>query len=137
MAQVIVTGGSALRRFITKARAATAKLNSGARDVSIGWYPTAKYQGGQPVATVAAINEFGLGRGKNGTPRPSIRNSEQAYQRVTVNVLRDHLPDTMSVSTVTAGLIGSKCKSELQAEIKRLGVIDTGHMRQTVTWKVG
>lgn len=46
----------------------------------VGWFETAKYESGIPVATVAAVNEYGA-PSKNIPPRPTIRPAIVEHQK--------------------------------------------------------
>ena len=54
-----VTGGRKLAAFLRQAKAAQA---SSVKGIDVGFFSTAKYPDGTPVAAVAAWNEFGTER---------------------------------------------------------------------------
>ena len=126
--------------------------------VEIGFFATAKYPDGTPVAAVAAWNEFGTRRpnGRVGTPsRPFFRNAIANAEDGLVDIARRHIdPVILEISKEAAGLMGAYMQGEIQREIVNLRtppnapitierkkgkdnpLIDTGTLRTAVTWKV-
>ena len=118
-------------------------------------------QSPQPVTNVAAWNEFGTRGGGWGGPtpeRPFFRNAIKAMKPKVRNLVRAKVdPKLMVVTPQIGGLIGNVMKNEIQASIGsntpppnspttveiKAGkggtastLIDTGFMRQSVTYKV-
>lgn len=126
--------------------------------VEIGFFSTAKYPDGTPVAAVAAWNEFGTRRknGNVGIPsRPFFRNAIKNAENGIVDIARRHIdPVLLEISKEAAGLMGAYMQGEIQQEIVNLRtppnapltierkggkdnpLINTGTMRTAVTWKV-
>ena len=150
--KVSVSGGKKAAEIFRKAR-----LGSEATAVEVGFFATAKYPDGLPVATVAAWNEFGTRRksGRVGTPsRPFMRNAIANAEDGIVDIARRHIdPVDMKINRGTAQLIGAYVQGEIQREIVNLRkpgnaditkerkgkdnpLIDTGTMRTAVTFKV-
>lgn len=146
-----VRGGQRLKRFINQAKAAKT-----VKGVEIGFFETAKYPDGTPVASVAAWNEFGTERnGKEHVPeRPFFRKAIKAAETELKPILRANLdPKTMAVERPLAGKLGSAFQKLIQQSItilrdppnapstkQRKGssnpLINTGTMRRSVTWRI-
>ena len=98
-------GGQKLKRAIK-----TAKAARGIKKVQIGFFETARYPNGIPVASVAAWNEFGRqGRGRRkGVPaRPFFRKGAQAARTPVNQLLYASLnPRTMVVDKRLAHQVG-------------------------------
>ena len=144
-----VRGGRKLDRFLRRAKAAQGR---GVRAVEVGFYSTAKYPDGTPVTNVAAWNEFGTSRIPE---RPFFRQAIQGADKDLLPILVENVdPRTMSVDRRTAGLVGQAMQGRIQRSITTLRrpanapstlekkkpktnpLIDTGFMRQSVTYKV-
>ena len=110
-----VTGGRKLKAFLRKARSAQTRSKS----VAVGFFSTAKYPDGTPVAAVAAWNEFGT---EQGIPeRPFLRNSVGDAEDVIMPVLKEGIdPKDMALDRITAGKVGEAMKSRIQREITQL-----------------
>ena len=179
-------GGKKLQRLLREAG------KGGVSGVKVGFFSTAKYQDGTPVAAVAAWNEFGTGphtiaakpgkvlaftgsggetvfvRQVNhpGVPeRPFFRNALAESERGVSNILAKGI-DTkkMVVDEHLAGRVGAYVQGKIQDSIVALNdppnspatiaqkrkklhgkkgtgggetpLIDTGFMRDSVTWQV-
>lgn len=127
--------------------------------VEVGFFASAKYMDGTPVAYVAAIHEYGWG---NVPERPFLRASIEKMRDELVPTIKAAInPETMSVDSRLANRLGSQAVGIIQSTIsdgsfepnppnspatierKTKGkggdvttLIDTGRMRQSVTWKV-
>ena len=143
------TGGDRLERLVREARRA------GVPSIDVGFFSTARYQDGTPVAAVAAAHEFGVRLREGGQEIP-----ERPFFRQAIARIERRLPDMLASQIVNgqvepgvAGRIGAWAAGEVQASIVRLReppnspatiarkgssnpLIDTGHMRQSVTWRV-
>lgn len=150
---VSVSGGQKAAEILRKA-----ELGNEATAVEVGFFATAKYPDGLPVATVAAWNEFGTRRpnGRVGTPsRPFMRNAIANAEDGIVEIAKRHIdPVDMKINRGTAQLIGAYVQGEIQREIVNLRkppnaeitierkggkanpLINTGTMRTAVTFKV-
>ena len=141
-----VRGGRRLAAFLRKAKAAKHV------DVDVGFFASAKYDDGTPVAAVAAWNEYGT---SNGIPeRPFFRNALRTSKELLLDIMVDNIdPRTLTLDRVTAGKLGAALVGEIQRSITTLRqppnapstqkakgssnpLIDTGFMRQSVTWRV-
>ena len=150
------TGGKKLQRLLREAG------KGGVSGVKVGFFSTAKYQDGTPVAAVAAWNEFGT---KNIPERPFFRNSLAGMEDGVTNIIKAGI-DTkkMVVDEQLADRVGLYAASQVQESItalkdppnapstiarkrKKLGgkkgvgggenpLIDTGFMHDSVTWQV-
>lgn len=106
----------------------------------------------KPIAQVAIQNEFGVPE-KNVPPRPFMKRALDGYKRKWARKVRDELPqmEPMDLSKMAKRLSTTvindiqTCIDELMfppnapSTIKRKGfnnpLIDTGTMRDTVTWR--
>lgn len=141
--QVHQTGGDKLERVLSS--------KPSGPDIRVGFFASARYQDGEQVAAVAASNEFGDG---NIPERPFFRRSVATMTRDLKDVVRRQIDtETMKLSNTGANRVGAWTAGVVQEEItdlrrppnspytiKRKGssnpLIDTGFMRQSVTWKV-
>ena len=143
------TGGQRLARLVREAQRA------GVPDVDIGFFSTARYQDGTPVAAVAAAHEFGVRldeAGPNIPERPFFRQANARIEAGIADVLEGQIENGM-LDPAAAGRIGAWAAGIVQDSIVRLRtppnspatiarkgssnpLIDTGHMRQSVTWRV-
>lgn len=158
-ARVITRGGQRLRA--TLRQGATA---SGIRGVSVGFFSTAKYPDGTPVAAVAAWNEFG-----------TKRIPERPFFRQALGIVRDEVRGliragvdgrTLAVRPNLGATVGAVVQGAIQQRIvdldqppssrqtirakqakRRPGsgntrwgasnpLIDTGKMRTSVAWQI-
>ena len=143
-----VRGGKKLRRTIRNAKSAASR---GVDKLEVGFFETAKYPEGIPVATVAAWAEFGNDR----TPeRPFFRQALEAAVRPARELLRERVdPKTMVVEKSTANALGELVKGHVQRRITDLRtppnapstiarkgssnpLIDTSVLRASATYKV-
>ena len=150
-AKVTTTGGEKLRRILRDAG------KGGVSNVEVGFFDTARYPNGTPVAAVAAWNEFGTKRdGEQHIPeRPFFRQAIAEMQDGIVNILKAGIdPKVGVVDQQLANRIGAYAQGQVQKSITKLDeppnapstvaakgssnpLIDKGTMRQAVTWKVG
>ena len=139
------TGGKKLQRLLREAG------KGGVSGVKVGFFSTAKYEDGTPVAAVAAWNEFGT---KTIPERPFFRNALAESERSVGRILQAGL-DTkkMVVGEQLAGRVGAHVQGKIQDSItslkeppnapetvKRKGssdpLLDTGTLRNSVSWEV-
>lgn len=146
MAYRHIRGGRALRDFIQRARQA-----GGVKRIEVGFFESARYPDGTPVAAVAAWNEFGAA---NIPERPFFRSALALAEDPIEQIIRDHIdPRTLQVDEALANQIGAYMQGEVQksivdltspanapSTIARKGssnpLVDTGTMRTAVTFKV-
>ena len=145
-----VLGGEQLEAWFAKVRAASA---GALRSVEVGFFESAKYDDGTPVAYIAAIQEFGTEDGHI---------PERPYFRQAISRAEDELPtlladladdDTATIPQVAGDLIGLRVQNLIQERIaqlqepelaestvKRKGsdkpLIDTGTLQTAVTFHV-
>ena len=138
-------GGKKLQRLLREAG------KGGVSGVKVGFFSTAKYQDGTPVAAVAAWNEFGT---KNIPERPFFRNALAESERSVGRILQAGL-DTkkMVVGEQLAGRVGAHVQGKIRDSItalkeppnapetvRRKGssnpLLDTGTLRNSVAWEV-
>ena len=138
-------GGKKLQRLLREAR------KGGVSGVKVGFFSTARYEDGTPVAAVAAWNEFGT---KNIPERPFFRNALAESERSVGRILQAGL-DTkkMVVDEQLAGRVGTHVQGRIQDSItslkeppnapetvRRKGssnpLLDTGTLRNSVAWEV-
>ena len=149
-------GGKKLQRLLREAG------KGGVSGVKVGFFSTARYQDGTPVAAVAAWNEFGT---KNIPERPFFRNALAESERGVSNILAKGI-DTkkMVVDEQLAGRVGEYVQGKIRDSIIALNdppnspatiarkrkklhgkkgtgggetpLIDTGAMLDAVSWEV-
>lgn len=127
----------------------------GVRGVRVGFFDTARYQDGTPVAFVAAVNEFGA-RGRVNIPeRPFFRNANHRAKKIVTDFVQQRIsPRTMFLSRRNAGLLGTVLQQNLQQSIvdlrhppnspvtialkggKSNPLVDTGFMVNSVTYEI-
>lgn len=129
----------------------------GVDEIEIGFFSTAKYPDGKPVASVAAKNEFGTrtGDGKEIIPeRPFFRQALENAKESVFEHLKDNVEGETLVVTDTLGdEIGEIVQQAIQERIVELReppnapstlarkapktnpLIDTGTMRTAVTYR--
>ena len=113
---VKITGGKKIEAILKKA-----EQNKGKRvgELKVGFFPSAKYPDADQtsVATIAAIQEFGLG---TGTPeRPFFRQSIAIIEEGLPKQLKGLIdPTTMTVDAATAGRIGAFAVGVIQDRIR-------------------
>ena len=146
-----ITGGKKLDAFFRGAG------KGGVEGVRVGFFASAKYDDGTPVAAVAAWNEFGTKKpnGSQHIPeRPFFRNAIENAKSEVLDLLKAEMnPKVMAVTPLLANRIGAKVQGGIQQEIARLRqppnaptttatkgssspLIDTGFMRASVTYEV-
>lgn len=150
-ASATLHGGKQLSLAVAAAQRAAAN-----QELRVGFFATAKYPDGTPVAYVAAIHEFGADNaGRNHEvvipERPYFRDAlETVVPQVT-----DHVRRRLDARTLDVGPlmdeIGLMVAEEVQDSITRLRqpenaestilrkgssnpLVDTGQMRASVTW---
>ena len=138
-------GGKKLQRLLREAG------KGGVSGVKVGFFSTAKYQDGTPVAAVAAWNEFGT---ETIPERPFFRNALAESERGVSNILAKGI-DTkkMVVDEQLAGRAGAYVQGKIRDSIttlkeppnapetvRRKGssdpLLDTGTLRNSVDWEV-
>ena len=138
-------GGQKLRRLLREAG------KGGVSGVKVGFFSTARYEDGTPVAAVAAWNEFGT---ETIPERPFFRNALAEAERSVGRILQAGL-DTkkMVVDEQLAGRVGAHVQGKIRDSItalkeppnapetvRRKGssdpLLDTGTLRNSVDWEV-
>ena len=138
-------GGKKLQRLLREAG------KGGVSGVKVGFFSTARYQDGTPVAAVAAWNEFGT---ETIPERPFFRNALAESERGVSNILAKGI-DTkkMVVDERLAGRVGEYVQGKIRDSItalkeppnapetvRRKGssdpLMDTGTLRNSVAWEV-
>ena len=138
-------GGKKLQRLLREAG------KGGVSGVKVGFFSTARYEDGTPVAAVAAWNEFGT---ETIPERPFFRNALAESERSVGRILQAGL-DTkkMVVDEQLAGRVGTHVQGRIQDSItslkeppnapetvRRKGssnpLLDTGTLRNSVAWEV-
>ena len=149
MAKNHVRGGKRLKKF-----ARDVKRAKDGPDVEVGFFATAKYPDGTPVATVAAVNEFGTDDGHI-PERPFFRNAIRKGKEPVREVLAENLDhrNGYALDRRTLELVGHQLTAEIKksivtlrdppnkpATIKRKGssnpLVDTSTMMRSVTHRV-
>ncbi|MCY3553734.1 MAG: hypothetical protein OXH56_00285 [Gemmatimonadetes bacterium] len=147
-----VTGGRRLQRSLRRALTAI-----GVDEIEIGFFSTAKYPDGTPVAAVAAKNEFGTRTrdGKTLVPeRPFFRQALGIAKERVFEHLKDNVEgETLVVGDALGDEIGEIVQQAIQERIVELReppnapstlarkkpktnpLIDTGTMRTAVTYR--
>ena len=122
---VSTKGGAKLKAVLAAAEKQRRK------SVKVGFFSTAKYDDGTPVAAVAAINEFGLAE----TPeRPFFRQAVAELERGLPKELRGIIdPLTMDVSDADAHRIGAYAAGVLRDRIDALK--DPANAQSTIELK--
>ena len=138
-------GGQRLKRLLREAG------KGGVSGVQVGFFSTARYEDGTPVAAVAAWNEFGT---ETIPERPFFRRAIAEAEDGIAKVIRRGIDtEKMVVDERLAGRVGAHVQGEIQESItslreppnapetiKRKGssnpLVDTGHMLQSVTFVV-
>lgn len=139
------TGGERLRESLRKARKAT-----GIDGVDVGFFKSAKYPSGVPVASVASWNEFGSNRVPE---RSFIRRAMRIVEPDIKEVMERHMRGQSGLpDQAVADEIGQLVSDEIKRQIVEVKsppnapstiakksssqpLIDTGFMRQSATWK--
>jgi hypothetical protein len=125
----------------------------GGGSVSIGFMEGATYPDGTGVAEVAFWNEFGHRGPFPAPPRPFFRNMIEAHQDEWPEQMAAQAKGTNYDGKRVLGLMGELIKGELQQSINDLDspalapstiakkgfpkpLVDTGHMLNSITYKV-
>ena len=111
-----IKGGRKLKAFMAKAKSAKSRSVKG---VDVGFFASARYPDGTPVAAVAAWNEFGT---STGTPeRPFFRNALQGAEDDLLPILIENIdPKDMVFDRTTAGKVGQAMAARIQRSITTL-----------------
>ena len=152
---VTVKGGEKLDQLIRRVRRARSKQPG----IEVGIFKSARYQDGTPVAMVGAIHNSGAPNA-NIPPRPWLTNALPKIQKAVRQLVRDHVdPRNPELPKAVANLIGRVAQSILQESITELSqpplaestkimkraagkkepfnvLIDTGYLRQSITFEV-
>ena len=138
-------GGKKLQRLLREAG------KGGVSGVKVGFFSTARYQDGTPVAAVAAWNEFGT---KTIPERPFFRRALAEAERGVSNILAKGIETKkMVVGEQLAGRVGAHVQGKIRDSItalkeppnapetvRRKGssnpLLDTGTLRNSVDWEV-
>lgn len=148
-------GGARLEKFAADAAAAR-----GVREIAVGFFASARYgydpekgHHGEPVAEVAAKNEYGSPAEKI-PERPFFRRALAKAEGDLPRVLASAVDrDVMAMGLAGADVVGLWVAGRIQREIRDLReppnapytiekkgsdnpLIDTGTMRTSVTWRV-
>ena len=111
-----VSGGHKLRAALRKARAAQAA--GGVKQLDVGFFDTARYQDGTPVASVAAWNEFGT---KTAPERPFMRAAMLGARREVKPVIMAGVdPLALTMDKKTASQVGEVVEGRIQKSITLL-----------------
>ena len=110
---VKITGGRKLDKFLRTAG------KGGVSGVRVGFFSTARYDDGTPVATVAAINEFGS-REANIPERPFFRQAIAKMEDGVPAIIRRRIdPQRMVIDDRLANQVGAYAAGEVQDSITR------------------
>lgn len=141
-----VTGGKKLEKWLNRA-----KMRS--KSVSVGFFSTARYSDGTPVAAVAAWNHFGV-PSRNIPERPFMCDAIEGAKGPIMEVLERGIdPKDLRLDGKTAGKMGLVMQAQIvrsitelstpanaASTIKRKGssnpLIDEAHMRGSVSYLV-
>lgn len=145
------SGGDRLEKMVRDTQKAHGQSGTA---IAVGFFESARYQDGTPVAHVAAIHEFGAG---NAPERPFFRASIRRMETELLPTVRSHIDKTTkAIDLNAANRLGAQAAAIVQTTIsheayspntpntpetiERKGsstpLIDTGRMRQSVTWRV-
>ena len=108
------TGGQRVKKLFDTA------LKGGVSEIEVGFFSTAKYPDGKPVAAVAAWNEFGTKRGGkvHAPERPFFRQAIRGMRKgVEALVRRGVDPQRMVVDTNLANTVGAYAQGQVQESI--------------------
>lgn len=142
-----VSGGDKLNRRLAEL---AAKLGNGEL-LRVGFLEGATYPDGEPVATIAAANEFGRPE-NNQPPRPFFRNAIARKKERWAKALGSQIKQGKTVEQAML-LVGEVVKGDIQASIRELNspplspvtvarkgfdkpLIDTSHMLNSVDSEV-
>lgn len=114
MATIRLTGGDALDDFLNDL---AGKIGAGKREVRVGFLEGATYPDGTPVATIAAIQNFGA-PSRGIPPRPFFSNmiaaKSPAWGKSFVAILKNNDYDV----TLSLGLLGQGIAGQLRQSIR-------------------
>ena len=146
MANVTFSGGKKLQEVFKNAG------NGGIKHVDVGFFSSARYPNGIPVAAVAAWNEFGT---KKIEERPFFRIANAENELNLIRIITTQVdPLTMVITKRIGGLLGVSQQGAVQKSMvdlrepenaestiarkkgKTNPLIDTGRMNRSVTYKV-
>jgi hypothetical protein len=146
VANVSFSGGEKTKAFFKNAG------KGGVKAVDVGFFSTAKYPDGTPVASVAAWNEFGT---LDIPERPAIRAANKINERVILRILKDGVDSKiMTVSKQLAGKVGVSQQNAVKKSMRDLRrppntpetiaakggrsnpLVNTGTLIKSVTFKV-
>lgn len=116
MAKVVRKPGPAAARFDTAIKALDSKVGK------VGWFPSAKYDDGTPVAYVASIHEFGYPEG-NIPARPFMRPTAEAKQREWGRLAKQGAKAILNGSQTAEGvldLLGQKAAGDVAKTIAKI-----------------
>ena len=140
-----ITGGHRLRQFMQLAG------RGGVKRIELGFFETARYPDGTPVAAVAAWNEFGH---HYAPERPFFRIALNQMQDPIKEIIKEEINRrNLVVDKPLADKIGAYAQGALQQSITDLTspanapstiarkgssnpLVDTSTMRTAATWKV-
>ena len=112
----------------------SAKKAQGVKMIQVGFYATATYDDGTPVTSVAAWNEFGTRKMKE---RPYFRTANRTVRKKLAREMYGRVnPLTMAVDKPLANDLGLIFVREIQEQITKFQVIDTGHLKQSTDYKI-
>ena len=138
-------GGQKLRRLLREAG------KGGVSGVKVGFFSTAKYEDGTPVAAVAAWNEFGT---ETIPERPFFRRAIAEMEDGVTKIVKSGIDtEKMVVDDRLAGRVGAYVAGQVMESItalkeppnapetvRRKGssdpLLDTGTLRNSVDWEV-
>ena len=138
-------GGQKLRKVLREIG------KGGVPELKVGFFSTARYEDGTPVAAVAAWNEFGT---KKTPERPFFRRALAEAEDGIGDIIEDGIdPEKMVITLRLAETVGQYVQGEIQESITALKeppnapgtirqkgstnpLIDTTHMRGSVTYVV-
>ena len=107
-------GGHKLKAFLRQAKQAQAR----SAGVDVGFFESARYPDGTPVALVAAVHEFGTEDGRI-PERPSFRTAISSTQHAMRDVLRRGIdPKTLTLDETTAREVGGVLADGLRANLE-------------------
>ena len=148
---VTITGGKRIGRIIRRA-----KQGHSSKWLHVGFFESARYRNGIPVAQVAVENEFGVRTRTQRVPeRPFFRNALDGADKDLRKVVMAKIDrTTLKVDRSMAEAIGLAMQARIQKSITVLRkppnapatiamkgsdnpLIDTGFMRQSVTYRHG
>jgi hypothetical protein len=112
---VQIRGGDRLKLRFRELASETSKASS----LTVGFLANTTYKSGVPVATVAAIQEFGA-PGQNIPPRPFFRTAIERHTDDWRNILRTELKRTRYNSAEALDTLGKVMVSHIQQSIMDL-----------------